>query len=185
GGRGGVRAPSLPLSTAIRSCDRQSGFASTIGARRSRRSAVRLPEACGKTVHLVPPVKKPAQLVPPVGRTDSVVAPPSREPIVIRLCAAPRGAQNMNEEPSPPSDRECLVAWRRSRTVQSLEPLVQRYAAFVHASAHRRTGGDEAQAAEITRAVFLVLARRAAKLSRKTVLAGWLFTITNLAVRKT
>jgi DNA-directed RNA polymerase specialized sigma24 family protein len=67
---------------------------------------------------------------------------------------------------------------------EPLQSLVERYAAFVHASALRRTG-DELLAEEITRAVFLVLARRARKLSRKTVLAEWLFGITKLATRKT
>jgi DNA-directed RNA polymerase specialized sigma24 family protein len=61
--------------------------------------------------------------------------------------------------------------------------LVERYLVFVHSSALRRTG-DAAQAAEITRAVFLVLARRARRLRKKTVLAGWLFHVTTVACRK-
>src|SRR6185503_4629098 len=39
-------------------------------------------------------------------------------------------------------------------------------------------------ASEVTRAVFLVLARRARKLRKKTVLAGWLFHVTSVACRK-
>ena len=61
--------------------------------------------------------------------------------------------------------------------------MVGRYLAFVYSSALRRTG-DAGHAAEVTRAVFLVLARRAKKLRKKTVLAGWLFRITALACRK-
>jgi RNA polymerase sigma factor (sigma-70 family) len=64
-----------------------------------------------------------------------------------------------------------------------LQTLVERYLAFVHSSALRRTG-DAAQAAEVTRAVFLVLARRARRLRKKTVLAGWLFHVTAVACRK-
>jgi spore coat protein H len=64
-----------------------------------------------------------------------------------------------------------------------LQPLVERYLAFVHSSALRRTG-DAAQAAEVARAVFLVLARRARTLRKKTVLAGWLFHVTAVACRK-
>src|SRR6185503_10504332 len=63
----------------------------------------------------------------------------------------------------------------------SLQTLVERYLVFVHSSALRRTG-DAVQAAEVTRAVFLVLARRARR--PKTVLAGWLFHVTAVACRK-
>lgn len=61
--------------------------------------------------------------------------------------------------------------------------LVERYLGFVYSSALRRKG-DEAQAAEITRAVFQVLARRARRLPKDTVLAGWLFHVTAIACRK-
>ena len=75
------------------------------------------------------------------------------------------------------------MAWRRQRRTESLRPLVERYLAFVYASAHRRTG-NSVQAEEVTRSVFLVLARRARSLPKKTVLAGWLFQITGFACRK-
>ncbi|HXJ74487.1 MAG TPA: sigma-70 family RNA polymerase sigma factor, partial [Candidatus Dormibacteraeota bacterium] len=64
-----------------------------------------------------------------------------------------------------------------------MRTLVERYLGFVHSSALRRTG-DAAQAAEVTRAVFLVLARRTRRLWKKTVLAGWLFHVTAVACRK-
>src|SRR5262245_16206851 len=81
------------------------------------------------------------------------------------------------------SDRECLESWARHRDVRSLQTLVERYLGFVHSSALRRTN-DAAQAAEITRAVFLVLARRAHRLRKNTVLARWLFHVTAVACRK-
>ncbi len=81
------------------------------------------------------------------------------------------------------TDRESLVAWRRRRSAENLRPLVERYAALVYSSALRRTGSAD-QAKEVTRAVFLVLARRARRLRQKTVLAGWLFQITALTCRK-
>src|SRR6266545_5879247 len=81
------------------------------------------------------------------------------------------------------SDRECLESWARHRDADSLQALVERYLGFVYSSALRRTG-DAAQAAEVTRAVFLVLARRARRLRKKTVLAGWLFRVTAVACRK-
>jgi DNA-directed RNA polymerase specialized sigma24 family protein len=80
-------------------------------------------------------------------------------------------------------DRECLAAWRRDPQVEHLRPLVERYLAFVYSSAWRRTGSAE-QAAEVSRAVFLALARRARKLSKKTVLAAWLFHVTKVACKK-
>lgn len=61
--------------------------------------------------------------------------------------------------------------------------MIERYVALVYSSAYRRTGGAEC-AGEVTRAVFLVLARRARRLRKKTVLAGWLFRVTKVACRK-
>ena len=81
------------------------------------------------------------------------------------------------------TDQECLEAWRRGPAVDSLRPAVERYAAFVYSSAFRRTGSAE-HAVEVTRATFLVLARRARRLKKKTVLAGWLFQVTSVACRK-
>src|SRR6266852_2888227 len=81
------------------------------------------------------------------------------------------------------TDRECLEAWRRDPGAENLRPLVERYGALVYSSAHRRTGSAD-HAGEVTRAVFLVLARRAGKLRKKTILAGWLFDVTAAACRK-
>src|SRR5437899_8459261 len=81
------------------------------------------------------------------------------------------------------TDRECLEAWRRVPGAENLRPLVKRYGAFVYSSACRRTGNAD-HAGEVTRAVFLVLARRARKLRKQTVLADWLFHVTAAACRK-
>ena len=80
-------------------------------------------------------------------------------------------------------DRECLVALRRGPEPGALRALVERYFAFVYSTAFRRTN-DPVRAAEVTRAVFLVLARRARRLGKKTVLAGWLFHVTAVACRR-
>jgi len=74
------------------------------------------------------------------------------------------------------------VAWRRELRAEKLRPVVERYGALVFSSAHRRTGSAD-DAREVTRAVFLVLARRARKL-RRTVLAAWLFVVVGIACRK-
>src|SRR5437868_15284227 len=81
------------------------------------------------------------------------------------------------------SDRECLELWERHRDAISLQTLVERYLVFTYSSALRRTG-DATQAAEVTRAVFLVVARRARNLQKNTVLAGWFFHVTAVACRR-
>ena len=80
-------------------------------------------------------------------------------------------------------DRELLAALGRQPGAASVRLVLERFLPLVYSSALRRTG-DELKAEEATRAVFLVLARRAWKLRRKTVLAGWLFQITAIACRK-
>jgi spore coat protein CotH/DNA-directed RNA polymerase specialized sigma24 family protein len=60
---------------------------------------------------------------------------------------------------------------------------LERYVALVYCSALRRTGNQET-AMEVAQAVFLVLARRARRLRKKTVLAAWLFHVTSVACRK-
>ena len=81
------------------------------------------------------------------------------------------------------TDREGLAAWRRQPGSAALRPSVERYVGLVYASAYRRTG-SASHAEAVTRAVFLVLARRARRLRKKTVLAGWLFHVTAVACRK-
>ena len=81
------------------------------------------------------------------------------------------------------SDRERLRTFKQRPGTESFHPFVERYLALVYSAARRRTG-DEKQAEEVARAVFLVLARRARKLGRKTVLAGWLYEITRMVCRK-
>src|SRR5579872_7235876 len=80
------------------------------------------------------------------------------------------------------TDRDVLEGWRRERRADSLRPLLERYGALIYSSAYRRTGDVEA-ASEVTRAVLLVLARRAHRL-RKVVLANWFFQVTALACRR-
>src|SRR2546421_11241802 len=84
---------------------------------------------------------------------------------------------------TPASDRECLQAWRCQPNAERLRPIIERYLVFVCSAASRRIG-NAAQAAEVTRAVFLVLARRARKLRKKVVVAAWLYDVTAVACRK-
>jgi DNA-directed RNA polymerase specialized sigma24 family protein len=90
----------------------------------------------------------------------------------------------MSDPPPLSADRDCLLAWVRTGKLDSLQPLALRYGALVYAASRRVAAGNEIMAAEITRAVFAVLTRRARTLSTKTVVAAWLFEVTQLAARK-
>ena len=60
-----------------------------------------------------------------------------------------------------------------TRSEESFRALMARYVDLVYSSAMRQVG-NHATAEDITQAVFTVLARKAASLTRETVLAGWL-----------
>src|SRR5207253_9474047 len=66
---------------------------------------------------------------------------------------------------------------------ERFQPLLDRYLPFIFAVARRQLGNDS-EAEEATRAVFLALAHRARKLPRKTFLPEWLFRATRLATAK-
>jgi RNA polymerase sigma factor (sigma-70 family) len=72
-----------------------------------------------------------------------------------------------------PSDHELLRMHVETRSEESFRALMARYVDLVYSSAMRQVG-NHATAQDITQAVFTVLARKAASLSRETVLAGWL-----------
>jgi RNA polymerase sigma factor (sigma-70 family) len=72
------------------------------------------------------------------------------------------------------SDGDLLEEYALTRSDGAFAQLVNRHAPWVYSSALRQVGSPAA-AQDITQAVFIILARKAATLRRETVLAGWLF----------
>ena len=71
------------------------------------------------------------------------------------------------------NDMDLVREYAARNSEPAFETLVRRHVSLVYSVALRQTG-DPAQAEEITQAVFLILARKAARLRPDTVLAGWL-----------
>jgi RNA polymerase sigma factor (sigma-70 family) len=78
-------------------------------------------------------------------------------------------------------DAELLRRYSEEKSETAFAELVQRHLDFVYAGALRRVGGDTHLAEDVTQHVFVALARSAAPLARRPVLAGWLFTTTRFA----
>lgn len=79
------------------------------------------------------------------------------------------------------SDDMTLVReFAASQSEPAFAALVERHLGLVHSAALRQVG-DAHLAEEITQAVFIILARKAATLGPKTVLAAWLYRTTRYA----
>src|ERR1017187_4281795 len=77
------------------------------------------------------------------------------------------------------SDMELLRDYDRQGSEDAFAALVQRHINLVYSVALRHVG-IAAHAEEITQAVFVILARKAARLRPDTILEGWLHETTRL-----
>jgi uncharacterized protein (TIGR03435 family) len=78
-------------------------------------------------------------------------------------------------------DWELLNDYATRNSEEAFRALADRYAGMVYHAALRQTGNSHT-AEEITQAVFIALAQKAGKITKQTVLYGWLFRATRYAV---
>jgi hypothetical protein len=88
---------------------------------------------------------------------------------VLGRCVVEREADWMLDA----SDMELLRDYARRNSEPAFETLVSRHINLVYSVALRSVGNPE-QAEEITQAVFIILARKAARLHKNTSLSGWM-----------
>src|SRR5437870_10978912 len=82
------------------------------------------------------------------------------------------------------TDGELLRAYADSRSEEAFGELVRRHLNLVYSAALRRVNGDAHLAQDVTQSVFTDLARKAASLSHRPVLTGWLYTSAHFAAGK-
>lgn len=78
------------------------------------------------------------------------------------------------------NDMELLREYAQHGSEQAFRVLVDRHIDFVYRLALRHVGNPQL-AEDVTQAVFVVLAQKAASISSGTILAGWLFRATRFA----
>ena len=76
-------------------------------------------------------------------------------------------------------DHQLLGEFTRGRSEAAFAELVRRYAGLVYSTAFRHCGNPH-HAEEIAQAVFIILARKAATLSPRVVVSGWLYQAARL-----
>ncbi len=76
-------------------------------------------------------------------------------------------------------DHDLLARYTRENSEAAFAALAERHVNLVYSTALRSTGNAHA-AEEISQAVFIILANKAEKLSRRVVLSGWLYQTTRL-----
>lgn len=80
-------------------------------------------------------------------------------------------------------DHELLAAYASEHSEEAFAALVRRYLDLVYSAALRQLHNAD-QAQDVAQAVFLILARKANSISRKTILSGWLYRTARYVARE-
>jgi DNA-directed RNA polymerase specialized sigma24 family protein len=78
-------------------------------------------------------------------------------------------------------DAQLLGQFARTGDEAAFRELVERYFALVYSAALRQVNGDAHLAEDVAQSVFTDLARKAGSLSRRVVLAGWVYEAARFA----
>ena len=81
------------------------------------------------------------------------------------------------------NDMELVREYAHCGSEPAFAGLVQRHINLVYSVALRYTGNSE-DAQDVTQAAFIILARKAATLGERTVLAGWLYETTRFTAAR-
>jgi RNA polymerase sigma factor (sigma-70 family) len=81
-------------------------------------------------------------------------------------------------------DSELLATFARTNSEDAFAEVVKRHVNLVYSAALRQAGGDAHLAKDVAQNVFTDLARKAAALSRRENLSGWLYTSAHFAAAK-
>jgi RNA polymerase sigma factor (sigma-70 family) len=81
-------------------------------------------------------------------------------------------------------DSELLRRYAGTKSEEAFAELVQRHVNLVYSAALRQVNGDAHLAQDVAQIVFTDLARKAASLSRRETLTGWLYTSAHFAAAK-